>query len=97
MTIRTSYTQARANLAKLLDRVILDRETVIIERRGAKEVALISAEELAGLKETAYLLRSPKNAERLLAALTRALGRTVEPSRVEDLRRELGLEPEEAA
>ncbi len=97
MMIRTSYTQARANLAKLLDRVILDRETVIIERRGAKEVALISAEELAGLEETACLLRSPKNAERLLAALTRALGRTVEPSRLEDLRRELGLEPEEAA
>jgi antitoxin YefM len=60
-------------------------------------VALISAEELAGLEETAHLLRSPKNAERLLAALTRALGRTVKPSRVEDLRRELGLEPEEAA
>jgi antitoxin YefM len=97
MAIRTSYTQARANLAKLLEKVTRDRETVIIERRGEKEVALISAEELAGLEETAHLLRSPKNAERLLAALTRALGRTVKPSRVEDLRRELGLEPEEAA
>jgi len=97
MAIRTSYTQARANLAKLLEKVTRDRETVIIERRGAKEVALISAEELAGLEETAHLLRSPKNAERLLAALTRALGRTVKPSRIEDLRRELGLEPEEAA
>ncbi|HUP00976.1 MAG TPA: type II toxin-antitoxin system prevent-host-death family antitoxin [Gemmatimonadota bacterium] len=95
MTIRTSYTQARANLAKLLDRVTRDRETVIIERRGAQEVALISAEELAGLEETAHLLRSPKNAERLLAALTRALGKTVEPSSVEDVRRELGLEPAE--
>jgi antitoxin YefM len=97
MAIRTSYTQARANLAKLLETVTRDRETVIIERRGAKEVALISAEELAGLEETAHLLRSSKNAERLLAALTRALGGTVRPSRVEDLRRELGLEPEEAA
>ncbi|HET6341458.1 MAG TPA: type II toxin-antitoxin system prevent-host-death family antitoxin [Gemmatimonadota bacterium] len=97
MTIRTSYTHARANLAKLLDRVVMDRETVIIERRGAKEVALISAEELAGLEETAHLLRSPENAERLLAALARALGRTVEPSSVEEFRRALGLEPEEAA
>ena len=96
MAIRTSYTQARANLAKLLEKVTRDRETVIIERRGEKEVALISAEELAGLEETAHLLRSPKNAERLLAALTRALCRTEEPSRAEDLRRELGL-PEESA
>ncbi len=93
--IRTTYTQARANLARLLDRVTRDRETVIIERRGGKEVALIAAEELAGLEETAHLLRSPRNAERLLAALNRARGSATEPSRVEDLRRELGLEPEE--
>lgn len=95
--IRTSYTQARANLARLLDRVTRDRETVIIERRGEKEVALIAAEELAGLEETAHLLRSPKNAERLLAALNRALDGTMKASSVEDLRREVGLGPEEAA
>jgi antitoxin YefM len=95
--IRTTYTQARANLARLLDRVTRDRETVIIERRGGKEVALIAAEELVGLEETAHLLRSPKNAERLLAALNRARGGESNPSRVEDLRQELGLEPEETA
>lgn len=53
-------------------------------------MALISAEELAGLEASLQLLRSTKNAERLLAALTRALGGTVEPSSVEELQRELG-------
>jgi len=70
--IQTTYTQARANLARLCDRVSSDREIVIIQRRGVKDVALISAEELNSLMETAYLLRSPKNAQRLLKALARA-------------------------
>ncbi len=60
MAIQTTYTSARANLAKLLDRVTQDRETVIIERRGAEKVAMISASELSSLVETAHLLRSPK-------------------------------------
>ncbi|MFN2383471.1 MAG: type II toxin-antitoxin system Phd/YefM family antitoxin [Gemmatimonadota bacterium] len=92
MTTRTSYTNARANLAKLCDKATDDRETVIIERRGAKDVALISAEELAGLEETAHLLRSPKNAQRLLAALARSYDGSVPSSTVAELRRELGLE-----
>jgi antitoxin YefM len=69
MPIHTSYTKARANMAKMMDKVIRDRDVVIIERRGRESVALISADELASLTETAYLLRSPKNAERLLSAL----------------------------
>jgi PHD/YefM family antitoxin component YafN of YafNO toxin-antitoxin module len=44
----------------------------LIRRRGAKDVALVPADELAGLQETAHLLRSPKNARRLLTALQRA-------------------------
>ena len=76
MTIETTYTQARANLAALCNRVTGDREVVIIRRRGADDVALISATELASLRETAHLLRSPKNAQRLLAALRRATERT---------------------
>ena len=94
MAIQTSYTEARANLAALLARVTADRETVIIRRRGAEDVVLISAAELAGLLETAHLLRSPRNAERLLAALDRAEARVVEPQSTADLRRELGLGPE---
>jgi antitoxin YefM len=93
MTIHTTYTQARASLAKLFDRVTHDREIVVIQRRGAEDVALISASELSSLTETAYLLRSPQNAERLLSALSRALKNEGRPVTVEELRREVGIEP----
>jgi antitoxin YefM len=92
MTILTTYTQARAGLAKLLDQVTHDREVVMIQRRGEEEVAMIAASELASLTETAYLLRSPANAERLLASLGRALKNDVKPSTIEDLRRETGID-----
>lgn len=92
MTIQTTYTQARANLAKLCNRVSANREVVIIQRRGVEDVALIAADELISLMETAYLLRSPKNAERLLTALTRAQSRIIAPQSVEELRREVGLD-----
>ena len=91
MAIQTTYTHARANLAKLCNEVILNQEVVIINRRGAQDVALISAAELASLTETAHLLRSPKNAERLLQAFARAKARTLEPQTVEALREEIGL------
>jgi antitoxin YefM len=96
MTIQTTYTQARANLAKLLDEVTSNREVVIIQRRRGEDVALISAAELSSLMETAYLLRSPKNAERLLSALGRALKNAPAPQTVEELRREVGLDQEAA-
>lgn len=92
MAIHTTFTQARANLAQLCDRAIDDRETVVIQRRGREPVALLAASELAGLWETAHLLRSPKNARRLLTALNRARSGGGEPTTVEDLRRELGLD-----
>ena len=91
MSIQTSYTDARANFARLCDRVVADRDSVIIKRRGAADVALVAADELSSLLETAHLLRSPKNAARLLTALGRALERTEEPDSVAALRRELGL------
>jgi antitoxin YefM len=93
MTIQTTYTQARASLAKLLDQVTHNREVVVIQRRGEEEVAMIAASELESLMETAYLLRSPANAERLLTALGRALKDEGEPRSIEDLRGEVGLEP----
>jgi antitoxin YefM len=96
MTIQTTYTQARANLAKLLDEVTGNREVVIIQRRRGDDVALISATELSSLMETAYLLRSPKNAERLLSALGRALKDFPAPQTVEELRREVGFDQEAA-
>lgn len=91
MTVQTTYTEARAKFAKLCDRVTANRETVIITRRGAEDVALVAADELASLEETAHLLRSPANAVRLLTALNRALKRTEKPQTVDALRGELGV------
>lgn len=71
--IERTYSQARAELADLMTRATEDRETVIIERRGHAPAALIAADELRSLQETAHLLRSPENARRLLSALSRAL------------------------
>ena len=93
MTIHTTYTQARAGLAKLLDQVTHNREVVIIQRRGEEEVAMIAASELESLLETAYLLRSPANAERLLTALGRALKEEGETKTIATLRNEVNLEP----
>ena len=92
MPVQTTYTNARARLASLISRAVEDRETVIITRRGKPEVALIAAEELAGLQETAHLLRSPKNAERLLRALRRAMARKGRPRTLAALQKELGLQ-----
>jgi antitoxin YefM len=91
----TTYTTARATLATLCDEVASTREPVIIRRRNAEDVALVSAAELESLMETAHLLRSPKNAERLLAALARAQRNELSPTTVADLRKQLGLGEEE--
>ncbi|HEU4556329.1 MAG TPA: type II toxin-antitoxin system Phd/YefM family antitoxin [Longimicrobium sp.] len=92
MAIETTYTQARASLASLCDAATDARETVIIHRRGSEDVALVAAAELRSLEETAHLLRSPKNAQRLLRALLRALERTEQPGSVDSLRSEIGLD-----
>ena len=93
MPIETTYTAARANLARLLDAATDDREIVRIRRRGADDVALIAADELESLLETVHLLRSPRNAERLLTALNRAQARSETQERLDDLRTEFGLHP----
>lgn len=93
MAIQTTYTKARANLARLCNEVAENREIVIINRRGNEDVALVAAEELSSLIETAHLLRSPKNAQRLLAALNRARSRKLKSQSVAKLRREMKLEP----
>jgi antitoxin YefM len=92
MPIKTTYTRARAQLARLLDEVADNHETVVIERRRGESVAMIAASELASLTETAHLLRSPRNAERLLAALGRARKGGGRALTVEQIRHELGLE-----
>lgn len=93
MAVETSYTSLRGNLARTLDRVVNDQEVVIVRRKSARDVALVPATELAGLMETAHLLRSPRNARRLLAALRRAERGGGKRSSVEVLRRQIGDGP----
>jgi len=90
----TTYTNLRQSLASILDRVTSDHEVVIVRRKGQKNVAMVPADELAGLLETAHLLRSPKNAQRLLTALQRAVRRKGKPEPLEKFRREIGLAPQ---
>lgn len=89
--IRTTYSSARANLAALFDEVIEHQEVVIIQRRGNADVALIAADELASLLETAHLLRSPANAQRLLAAYQSLDSPDNKAQTIAELRREVGL------
>lgn len=92
MAINLTYTKARANLAKLLNEVSLNKEIVIINRKKAENVALISESELSSILETAHLLRSPKNAQILLKALLKAHKGKGKPQSLESLKREFGLE-----
>lgn len=64
-----TYTTARARLAETMDRVCEDHEAIIITRNGQQAVVMMSLDDYKALEETAYLLRSPKNARRLLAAI----------------------------
>ena len=64
-----SYTRARGNLAKTMEKVCDDHAPVIITRKSAGSVVMISLEDYQALEETAYLLRSPKNAKRLIESI----------------------------
>ncbi len=66
-----SYTESRARYAEMLDGVINDREEVVITRAGHEPVVVVSLEDYESLKETAYLMRSPANARRLLDSMER--------------------------
>jgi len=92
MPLETTTTRLRANLTDMLNRVTDEREVIIVRRRDARDVALIPAEELASLMETAHLLRSPKNAKRLLGALHRAARGQGKPGSLDRLRQETGLQ-----
>lgn len=87
MTIETTYSQAREQLKTLMDRAVEDREVVVVKRRSGGDVAMIAADELGALLETAHLLRSPKNAERLLSALSRAQTQNLKPTSLATLQK----------
>ena len=91
MAIEASYTKLRARLADFLDEVVENGEIVIVNRRGKENVVMISASELNGLLETAHLMRSPKNARRLLTALQRARANQGTVTSLEQLKHEVGL------
>lgn len=65
-----THTSVRANLASVMDRVCDDHEPLIITRNGEQAVVMLSLEDYKALEETSYLLRTPANARRLLAAVT---------------------------
>ena len=86
----TSYSEARRNLKTVFDRACRDREPVLITRRRGGNVVVLAEEEFRALEETASLLRSPANAQRLLEAVAR--DRRGEPARsLESVVAELGL------
>lgn len=89
MPSETTYSSLREHLATVLDQVVDQQDTVIVRRRGARDVALIPASELSGLIETAHLLRSPRNARRLMSALRRAKRGRVKPGTTASLRKEM--------
>jgi len=65
-----SYSAARANLAKTMEKVCEDHEPVVITRKSREAVVMLSLEDFESLEETSYLLRSPKNVKRLLTAIS---------------------------
>lgn len=66
-----SYTESRARYAEVLDSVVNDREEIVITRAGHESVVIVSLEDFESLRETAYLMRSPANARRLLDSMER--------------------------
>ena len=96
MSLEVIYSEARANLASLMDQVTDDCEVVVIKRRGRSSVAMIDADELSSLMETEHLFRSPKNAARLLSALEEVRSGGGEKITVDELRKEFGVEKRKA-
>jgi antitoxin YefM len=64
-----SYTTARAELARVMDRVCDNHEPLAITRQGRQSVVLLSLDDYESMEETAYLMRSPENARRLVSAI----------------------------
>lgn len=89
--IERNYQQAQNEFMHLMQHVSQKRETVIISEQGQESVVWIAADELRSLQETAYLLSSPKNAQRLLTALQRALANQGEALNDDELAMRVGL------
>lgn len=66
-----TYSESRAKYAETLNAVVDDREEVVITRAGHDPVVMVALDDYQSLKETAYLLKSPENARRLLSSIDR--------------------------
>lgn len=82
-----TYSYARENLAKVMERLVSERDVAVITRRGHDDMAMLPADELRSLQETAYLLRSPANAARLLSALSDSVALSIKPGTAAELDR----------
>ena len=87
----TTYSSLRADLKKALDDVCADHEPLRVKRKNGEGVVIMSESDYAALEETAYLLRSPENARRLLSALYGDRSTDVAFANVEELRAKLGI------
>jgi antitoxin YefM len=87
-----TYTEARERFASIWDEIVSSREAVLVKRRGHPDIAMLPAEELSSLMETAHLLRSPANARRLLSAIKRARAGKGRTMTVEELRKKSGID-----
>jgi antitoxin YefM len=88
---KMSYSKLRENLKSALDRAVDDHEVIYVERANGRDAVLLSREDYESLNETSYLLRSPANAKRLIAANKRAKKPTKAFKSVKALRDEVGL------
>ena len=88
----TTYSDLRTHLKTYCDEVASSGEPLIIKRRGGADVALVSVDELAGLEETAHLLRSPENARRLFESIAEIRGGGGTRCTVEELHQKLGFD-----
>lgn len=88
----TSPTEARNDFFKLLETIVESRQVYIVNRRDGENVALIAESDLTSLVETVYLLRSPKNASRLMEAIEESKTGKIKPQSIEELKQELRIE-----
>jgi antitoxin YefM len=86
-----TYSELRANLKSALDRAVEDHVVIVVERARGGDAVLMSREDYESLNETAYLLRSPANAQRLLAANSRAKSKRKSFKSIEPLKNAVGL------
>ena len=86
MSLEISYSEMRKSLKSYLDQVCSDHKPLLITRRKGENVMLLSEDDYRSLEETAYLSRSPKNLKRLLEALNRTEGKTLD-----EVHKELGI------